>query len=141
MRRTSLVVAVVVVVGAFGIAGVSRSGAQASGDGWKIPAGAENEKSPLAADDAKALAQGKKVYESKCQRCHGPQGSGNGPDADPDRPPGNLTDSARAGKNPDGVMFYKVWNGREKPKMPAFKTDLSKEDAWAVIAYAKTLRK
>jgi hypothetical protein len=22
-------------------------------------------------------------------------------------------------RNPDGVMFYKIWNGRAKPRMPA----------------------
>jgi hypothetical protein len=37
-------------------------------------------------------------------------------------------------------MFYKVWNGRTKPKMPAFKTDIPRSDAWAVVLYAKTLR-
>jgi CubicO group peptidase (beta-lactamase class C family) len=30
-------------------------------------------------------------------------------------------------------MFYKIWNGRSKPKMPPFKTDISREDVWTVI--------
>ena len=61
--------------------------------------------------------------------------------ARPDHPPSDLTDGTRAARNPDGVMFYKIWNGRVRPKMPAFKTDVSREDVWTVIQYIKTLRK
>ena len=87
------------------------------------------------------LAKGKSIYQSKCRRCHGENGEGDGPDGDPDNMPGDLTDSSRAARNPDGVMFYKVWNGRSNPKMPAFRSEMTKEDAWAVVAFAKTLRK
>jgi mono/diheme cytochrome c family protein len=38
-------------------------------------------------------------------------------------------------------MFFKVWNGRKKPKMTAFKDELTKEQVWAAVAYAQTLRK
>ena len=53
----------------------------------------------------------------------------------------DLTRADRAAKNPEGVMFFKAWNGRKKPKMPAFKDELTKEQVWAVVAYAQTLRK
>jgi mono/diheme cytochrome c family protein len=53
----------------------------------------------------------------------------------------DLTRADRAAKNPDGVVFYKAWNGRKKPKMPAFKDELSKEQIWAVVAYVQTFRK
>ena len=86
------------------------------------------------------LKKGADLYKSKCQRCHGPKGKGDGPDADPDSPPEDLTNPARASRNPDGVMFYKVWNGRKEPKMPAFKADMSKTDVWTVITYIKTFR-
>ena len=55
--------------------------------------------------------------------------------------PADLTLAARASANPDGVLFYKVWNGRSRPKMPAFKSQLTKDDVWAVVEYVKTLRK
>ena len=87
------------------------------------------------------LAKGKDLFKSKCQKCHGPAGQGDGPDADPKHKPGNLTDSSRASRNPDGVMFYKIWNGRKNPKMPAFKSEITRDDIWTVIHYAKTLRK
>lgn len=108
-------------------------------DGWQIPPGAADEANPLPAD-ATVLARGAEVYKSKCERCHGPSGKGDGPDADPDSMPGDLSDAGRARRNPDGVMFYKVWNGRRKPKMPAHKDELTRDDAWAVVHYAKSLR-
>jgi hypothetical protein len=67
--------------------------------------------------------------------------SADGPDADPDDPPADLTDASRASRNPDGVMFYKIWNGRNEPKMPAFKTDISREEVWTVIQFVKTRRR
>jgi mono/diheme cytochrome c family protein len=112
-----------------------------SGRGWTIPAGAAQEQNPIASSP-ETLAKGKKLYTSKCERCHGDNGKGDGPDADSDNPPEDLTDSSRAARNPDGVMFYKVWNGRKSPKMPAFKSEgLTKEDVWTAVLYTKTLRK
>jgi mono/diheme cytochrome c family protein len=121
-------------------ADVGAAGAQDRSSGWHIPQDAADEKSPLA-DSPEIVAKGKKIFESKCRRCHGSTGVGNGPDADPNDPPGNLTDARRASRNPDGVMFYKIWNGRSDPKMPAFKTDISRDDVWTVIQYVKTLRR
>ena len=42
-------------------------------------------------------------------------------------------------KAPDGVLFYRVWNGK-KP-MPAFKSDASQEEIWTVLEFVKTLKK
>jgi mono/diheme cytochrome c family protein len=114
--------------------------AQERSDGWQIARDAGALSNPVPLTPA-ILAKGRELYRSKCQRCHGPGGQGNGPDAERDDPPGDLTDGSRASRNPDGVMFYKIWNGRSKPKMPAFKTDISRDDAWTVVHYVKTLRK
>jgi mono/diheme cytochrome c family protein len=119
---------------------IASLGAQQNPDGWQIPDTAKTQKSPLSSSPD-VLKKGKSLFESKCQRCHGPEGKGNGPDADPEHKPDDLSDSSRASRNPDGVMFYKIWNGRKDPKMPALKTDLSQEEVWAIVAYAKTLRK
>jgi mono/diheme cytochrome c family protein len=114
--------------------------AQERSDGWQIARDAGALPNPVPLTPA-ILAKGRELYKAKCQRCHGPGGEGNGPDAERDDPPGDLTDGSRASRNPDGVMFYKIWNGRSKPKMPAFKTDISRDDAWTVVHYVKTLRK
>ena len=113
---------------------------QDASDGWRIPDGAAAEQSPVPVNGA-VIARGKDLYRSKCQRCHGPDGDGRGPEADPAHPPADLTDARRASRNPDGVMFYKIWNGRAKPRMPAMKSEVPAADAWAIVHYVKTLRK
>jgi mono/diheme cytochrome c family protein len=126
---------------------VAAQGGQPSGqakqgnkNGWNVPATAAEEKNPLTVNEA-VVAAGKKLFGSKCQRCHGPEGKGNGQDADPMlQQDMNLTVAARAARNPDGVVFYKVWNGRTSPKMPAFSEELTKEQVWAIVTYVQTLR-
>jgi mono/diheme cytochrome c family protein len=109
-------------------------------NGWDLPASADEEKNPVAGD-AHAVASGKELFKKNCQRCHGPGGKGDGPDADPDSMQDmDLTVARRANRNPDGIVFYKVWNGRKKPKMPAFKNDLSKDQVWQIVTYVQTLR-
>ncbi len=109
-------------------------------DGWKIPPGAEDEKSPLTVSPA-VLAAGKKIFSGKCERCHGKAGKGNGADSDPKyREDMDLTAPEHADRNPDGVIFYRIWNGRSSPKMPVFSKELSKEQVWALVAYVQTLR-
>ena len=108
--------------------------------GWQLPPDAPDTVSPLKVDD-KVLSTGKKIFSDKCQKCHGPKGLGDGPDADPEHAEDmNLTNPKRADRNPDGIVFFKVLNGRTRPKMPAFKEELSREQIWAVVAYVQTLR-
>jgi len=105
----------------------------AQGKGWTIPEGAATEKNPLSSTPD-ALKKGESLYKSHCVTCHGPKGLGDGPDVDrKDRAnkPANLALS----RNPEGVVFYKVWNGREQPKMPAFKSQMTRDEVWAVVAY------
>jgi mono/diheme cytochrome c family protein len=108
--------------------------------GWTLPPNAADEKNPFAGD-AKALDTGKALFKKQCERCHGPGGKGDGKDADPDvQEDMDLTNPKRAARNPDGVVFYKMWNGRSKPKMPAVKDDLTKDQAWQIVCFVQTLR-
>jgi mono/diheme cytochrome c family protein len=123
------------------IAGLLSSPAvRAQAISWTLPEGALTEKSPLAATPD-VVKKGRSVFVSSCQKCHGLEGRGNGPDRNPDEPPADLTLASRAAANPDGVLFYKIWNGRSRPKMPAFKSQLTKDEIWAIVEYLKTLRK
>lgn len=109
--------------------------------GWILPPNAADTKNPHTVDD-KLLASGKAIYKDKCQRCHGPGGLGDGADADPEHKEDmDLTNPKRADRNVDGVVYYKVLNGRRRPKMPAFKEELKEDQIWAVVAYVQTLRK
>jgi mono/diheme cytochrome c family protein len=107
---------------------------------WVMPDTAKTEQSPIQPTPA-VLKTGAALYQKHCQRCHGPQGKGDGPDADATDKPDDLSDLSRVTRNPDGVMFYKVWNGRKKPQMPGFSAKLNKDEAWSVVLFAKTLRK
>ena len=108
---------------------------------WTLGEDADTKKNPLTID-AKTLAIGKGIYKDKCERCHGPGGLGDGPDSDPEAAPDmDLTNAKRAARNPDGVVYYKVLNGRKKPKMPAFKHELTEQQIWLVVAHVQTLRK
>ena len=109
--------------------------AAANAAGWQIPQNAEQEKSPLT-PTAAVLHKGKDLFSSNCQKCHGATGRGDGPNGDPDHLPADLTASTL----PDGVMFYKVWNGRKAPVMPSFKSTMTKDEIWTVIEFAKSLR-
>ena len=114
--------------------------APARANGWTIPPDAAQEKNPFA-DNQQAVAKGKTLFEKNCKRCHGESGKGDGPDGDPDHQQDmDLTQAQRAARNPDGVVFYKAWNGRARPKMPAFKDTLSKDDVWKIVTYVQTLR-
>jgi mono/diheme cytochrome c family protein len=93
---------------------------------WEIPRGAPAEKSPLS-PSAAVLKRGK---------AHGPDKTN-----DLAHPAADLTRGFRAQMNPDGVLFYKIWNGRIQPTMPAYKDTLSRDEVWAIVEYIKTLRK
>ena len=109
------------------------------GSGWTIPAGAEKEVSPVK-PSAAILKQGKALFDKNCVRCHGPEGKGDGKESDPASPAADLTDPFRADLNPDGVMFHRVAGGKP-PVMPSFKGQLSTQEIWTVVQYAKSLRK
>jgi mono/diheme cytochrome c family protein len=109
--------------------------AAANAAGWRVPEAALQEVSPLA-PTADVIKRGKALYSSACQKCHGATGRGDGPYGDPEHRPADLTASTTA----DGVMFYKVWNGRKAPAMPPFKTRATREEVWTVIEYARSLR-
>ena len=118
----------------------AQTAAPARPTGWTIPDNAADEKNPFSGSQ-EAVSEGKQLFEKNCKRCHGPSGKGDGPDGDPDHQEDmDLTQARRAVRNPDGVVFYKAWNGRAKPKMPAFKESLSKEDVWKIVTYVQTLR-
>ena len=140
MTRLSCLPALLAVSGGLLLSGAHLPAPQRESGGWRIPANAEMDTNPVPADQ-QVLEKGREIYRSNCARCHGPGGKGDGSDADPDRPPRDLTDASRAARNPDGVMFYKIWNGRASPKMPAFGSELSREEVWTVIHYVKSLRK
>ena len=140
--RSSVVKSMLLValVALFGAVFLQAQAAKGGASGWTLPAAAKTEKNPLTVNEA-VMAAGRKLFLSKCQRCHGAEGKGDGPDADKTHLHHmNLTLAGNAKANPDGVVFHKIWNGRSSPKMPKFGDELTKEQVWAIVAYVQTLR-
>ncbi len=131
MRKWNLITAPALVL-AFSVA------ASAQYAGWTIPEGGKDEKSPLKSTPD-VLKKGKALFGTNCQKCHGPLGKGDGPDSSKDDPAADLTDEFRIDLNPEGVLYYKIMNGHA-PSMPAFKSKLTKSDAWLLVEHLKSIR-
>jgi mono/diheme cytochrome c family protein len=96
--------------------------------------------------DPKALARGKELFAAKCALCHGEKGDGKGPGAtNLPLKPTDLTDARMVAGMPGNYWMWRVSEGglvepfrSRGSAMPAWKGELSREDRWAVIAYAHT---
>jgi mono/diheme cytochrome c family protein len=106
-------------------------------------------KNPLDSSAA-ILADGKILYETYCDHCHGPKGKGDGKVAEGvDKEDGSGKKSAYAGvanltsdalKNvSEGHIFHVITNG--KGLMWAHGSQVSPEDRWKIAKYVKTLQK
>jgi mono/diheme cytochrome c family protein len=93
--------------------------------------------------DAAAIARGKEIYTTRCAVCHGDEGDGKGPAGAvlPLKPP-DLRDRDAIDEMRDNFWFWRVSEGgavepykSRGSAMPAWKTELSVADRWAVIAY------
>lgn len=122
------------------VAGVGTITAWAQGE-WKAPADAKGTKNPLEAKktDKPSLAEGKKLAETNCASCHGPEGKGNGPAAAalPPPKPADWT-SAKVAAESDGEIFWKISNGRGA--MPPWK-HLPDNQRWQLVNYIRSLQK
>jgi mono/diheme cytochrome c family protein len=132
---------IVAIAGTVFVAGIGAGFVWAQGSDWKAPAEAKNVKNPLAGKktDKTVLDDAKKLVETNCVTCHGPDGKGNGPAAAalPPPKPADWT-SARVKAETDGELFWKISNGRGA--MPPWK-HLPETDRWKLIAYIRSLQK
>jgi mono/diheme cytochrome c family protein len=95
-------------------------------------------------DDAAAIARGEQLFQTYCMVCHGTDGKGTGPAAKGlPHPPADLTHHFhRAPSDGDAYLFWRVSEGGQvepfrsmQSVMPAFKTVLSEDQRWDVLAY------
>jgi len=100
---------------------------------WQAPADAAAVKNPFEGDKAK-VARGQEVFLANCKSCHGDPGAANFLPLNP--PPGDFA-SEKFLSQTDGALFWKITEG--KLPMPSFKTTLSDDDRWAVVAYTRSL--
>ena len=78
-----------------------------------------------------AIKAGEKIFDAKCSECHMDGTGGAGPD---------LTDDKWIYGGSDAEVFETVSGGR-KGGMPSWKSELSKDDIWQVIAYIRSLHR
>lgn len=97
-------------------------------------------KNPVPATAASVNA-GRATFDTFCALCHGSDGKGNGPLAQPDAKPQDLTDAAWVYGSTDGEIFDLIVKGLVGPpvKMPAFKATLSERDLWNVVNFLRSL--
>jgi mono/diheme cytochrome c family protein len=95
-------------------------------------------------DDAAAISRGKQLFQTYCTMCHGADGKGTGLIAKGlPHPPADLSHHFhRAPGDGDAYLFWRVSEGGQvepfkssQSTMPAFKTVLSADQRWDVLAY------
>ena len=96
---------------------------------------------PVAAAD---LAAAKKDFIRFCAKCHGPQGKGDGPQADAlATKPRDFTDCARMKGIPDDTLFAVIKEGGEaahmSKDMPPWKDGMDDNEIHDLVAYVRSL--
>jgi mono/diheme cytochrome c family protein len=91
------------------------------------------------ASNANSIKEGKDLWITHCQSCHGKTGKGDGTKAAQLKTePGNFTLAATQ-KQSDGSLFFKISEGRGD--MPSFKKKIpDAEDIWNLVNYMRTLK-
>jgi mono/diheme cytochrome c family protein len=83
------------------------------------------------------LKRGRKVYETVCIVCHGPQGQGDGPIIGRFPNPPSLL-AARAKGLPDGQVFHIISRGQGI--MPSHAAQVLPDDRWRAILHLRQLQ-
>jgi mono/diheme cytochrome c family protein len=111
---------------------------------WETPPAEYTNARSTRWDDAVAVARGEALFRTYCLMCHGADGKGTGPVARGlPHPPADLTHHFhRASGDGDAYLFWRVSEGGQvepfkssQSAMPAFKTILSEDQRWDVLAY------
>jgi mono/diheme cytochrome c family protein len=105
---------------------------------WPVADKFSSVKNPVK-PDATNLKEGRDLYTTHCQSCHGKKGKGDGPKAaNLETASGDFTLPAFQSQT-DGALFYKISEGRKD--MPSFKKKIPEaSDIWNVVNYVRTLK-
>ena len=133
MHRRYLVVGIVLYAAAAVIAAQQNPATIAKKGGNPEAAKVNN---PVAASPA-SLAAGKRSYQRLCEKCHGPEGHGDGT-AVTEKQPQDLTDATWEFGSTDGELFAAVHDGTS-PDMEGYKERMSETEIWNVVNYVRSL--
>lgn len=109
-----------------------------TGGEWLAPPTADTIKNPCKGDVASA-EEGRKLYVKNCAVCHGDKGKGDGVASAGLTPKPADHSSEKCQKQSDGILFWKITNGRAP--MPGYASILNKNQRWALVNYIRTLKR
>ncbi len=106
---------------------------------WPVPDADKNKVNPINAD-ASSIADGKALWTTHCQSCHGKKGLGDGSKAAQLKTePGDFS-KATTQSQTDGSLYYKISKGRDD--MPGFKKKIPEnDDIWSLVNFMRTMKK
>ncbi len=106
---------------------------------WPVPDATKNKKNTVAGN-AESVAAAKTLWNTHCKSCHDAKGLGDGSKAAQLKTePGDFS-KATTQSQTDGVLFYKLSEGRDD--MPNFKKKIPDEDErWSLVNFIRTLKK
>ena len=95
---------------------------------------------PTVPFDAISISNGAQLFAEQCISCHGPQGKGTQPVADPEaRDPTDLLTQQHTAKYTVGNVFHQLTHGIPGTAMPGFSAIMSEEDRWDLINFLHAL--
>src|SRR5271157_1931182 len=85
------------------------------------------------------VSAGADIFRTDCVTCHGESGHGDGPASQALEPhPVNLVALSKI--SADDFLFWKMSTGVDGTAMPAWKSTLTDQQIWQVIAFIRTLK-
>ena len=86
-----------------------------------------------------SLAAGRRAYHLLCEKCHGPEGKGDGTAATGTKQPSDLTGTKWEYGSSDGEIFSVVHDGTSLD-MEGYSARLSDAEIWNVVNFINSLR-
>lgn len=106
---------------------------------WPVPEADKNKVNPINSD-ASSIADGKSLWVTHCQPCHGKKGLGDGPKSAQLKTESGDFSKAPTQVQTDGSFYYKIAKGRDD--MPGFKKKIPEnDDIWSLVNFIRTLKK
>ena len=105
-----------------------------------IEAYPETYQKPSVPFDAISISNGSLLFAEHCAGCHGPQGKGNGEQADTlSTAPTDLLTEPHTARHTVGNFFHWLSHGVPGTGMPGFAATLSEEERWDLVNYLHAL--
>jgi len=106
---------------------------------WPVADADKNKINPIK-PDASSVADGKTLWGTHCQSCHGKKGLGDGSKSSQLKTePGDFSKEPMQSQT-DGTLYYKIAIGRSD--MPGFKKKIPEnDDIWSLVNFMRTMKK